>query len=228
MNVLDSNHSIFLENIIAMRDRVAFTCVNKEDMNLMLQCLRQQQHLSVNVLHVDERSKPSQSYKPNVPIENLMRYGFFAYANSLFTAPEPIMRYLCKFYSVHSIPVGNEMVDSKFDEIPKEIQLFLSSKLICNLGTYICSDVTLFVDSVRYSVKVSRYTGERSVQQGEIRSDNTLSISLDAVRIDNINGQLDSLKTQTQRLDVQIEKITQMVQKIKFYKLLYVPALFFF
>ncbi|KAJ8979329.1 hypothetical protein NQ317_006943 [Molorchus minor] len=70
VNVLDIQKAKYVENVIAVRDRLAFTCVNKEDMNKLVRCLRESQNLCINIVHSTEGENLSQ-FQPRVPIERL-------------------------------------------------------------------------------------------------------------------------------------------------------------
>lgn len=47
INVLNADHSVYLENVIARGDKVAFTCTNKDDMAVLIKELRGKQRLKV-------------------------------------------------------------------------------------------------------------------------------------------------------------------------------------
>lgn len=128
--MFNEKHSKYLENLIPMRDRVAFTCESREDMNLLLRTVRDQKGLNINVLHSGPEHPPLSKFKPRIPIEHLQQYGFFAYATSLFTAPEAIMKYLCRMYSLQNIPIGDESTYKKSEHVPGEIKLFFSGKIL--------------------------------------------------------------------------------------------------
>lgn len=112
-----------------MRDRVAFTCESREDMNLLLRTVRDQKGLNINALHSGPEHPPLSSYKPNIAIEKLQKFGLYAYCASLFTAPEAIMKYLCRMYSLHNIPIGDDSTYKKSQYVPAEIRCFFSGKI---------------------------------------------------------------------------------------------------
>lgn len=105
---------------------MAFTCVLKEDMNVLIRALRDNQKLSVNVLHSANDQTRLYSFQPKIPIEELKQYGMFSYSHSLFTGPEPIMKYLCKTYHIHNIPIGNHLTNQQYENIPPQITNFFS------------------------------------------------------------------------------------------------------
>lgn len=51
LNVLDKSKSKYVEALVPLRDRLAFTCTDKSDVNLFISYIRKQQGLSVNVVH---------------------------------------------------------------------------------------------------------------------------------------------------------------------------------
>ncbi|KAK9886239.1 hypothetical protein WA026_015757 [Henosepilachna vigintioctopunctata] len=193
INVLDSKNVIFLENVISRKDRLAFTCERKDDMNLLIHSLRNTQKLSINVLHSSAEININ-NYLPKIPIEHLMQFGLYAYMNSLFTAPDLIMNYLYKTYGIHNIPVGNEKVNQCFEQIPNQIRLFFS-------------------DKCRYSVKFSKYTGAKSTRQNQISPNNTLSISLDVIRLENLRTKIQEKQNNISNIDNQMKNYDNQFQQ---------------
>ncbi|KAK5648718.1 hypothetical protein RI129_003610 [Pyrocoelia pectoralis] len=194
LNVLNPNHAIYVENTIPFRDRVAFTCVLKEDMNMLILKLRDEQRLNVNVVHSGMERSSLHQYQPTIPIEQLKPYGMFAYIKSLLTGPEPIMQYLCKTYHIHNIPVGSSITNQRFESVPPQITNFFS-------------------DTFRFSTTYSKYTREKSTRQSEIKSDNSFSISMDAERIENIRGQLIEGQQSCRKVDDQISSLNNQINQ---------------
>lgn len=194
LNVLNPNHAIFVENTIPIRDRVAFTCVLKEDMNTLILKLRDEQKLNVNVVHSGMERSSINQYQPSIPIEQLKPFGMFAYIKSLVTGPEPIMTYLCKTYRIHNIPVGNNLTNQRFESVPPQITNFFS-------------------DTFRFSTSYSKYTREKSTRQNEIKSDNSFSISMDAERIENIRGQLIEVQQFSRKYDDQVSSLNNQINQ---------------
>lgn len=120
LNVLNREHAIYFENTVPSRERTAFICTNIEDMNLFIK-LQQ----NVDVLYSNPNMKIS-NYQPKIPIENLSKYGFEMYMNSMYEAPEVIMTYLCENYNLHNIPVA--FGDVALDQVPQSINLYFASK----------------------------------------------------------------------------------------------------
>lgn len=126
IDVKEASYAKYLENIIPIRDLIAFTCEDKQDMKLLLMYLRDQQHLQVNVVHSDPMKRVSA--QPNIPLENLRRFGFKHYLVSLIEAPPTIMKYLISMYQLHNIPVGTSEVEDHTDRIPRTLQCYFSRK----------------------------------------------------------------------------------------------------
>lgn len=198
VNVLEPRYSKYVENVIPMRDRLAFTCVNKNDMNKLIRSLRENQKLSVNIVHSEMQG--AKSFQPIFPVERLRKYGFFNYVNNLFTAPAPIMNYLCKIYNLHNIPVGDHSTDECCDQIPNEIKQFFS-------------------DKYRYNISYSKYTGQKSTRQIEVFSDGGLSLSLDVAKLNRLKGEILALQKTIDQYDSQKRslehEITKCDEKVK-------------
>lgn len=69
----------------------------------------------------------------------------------------------------------------------------------------------LFVDKCRFFCSYSKYTGEKLVRQNEIKSDGSLSISVDLARLENIQGQLNDYRRSCEDYDVQIQELQNSV-----------------
>lgn len=194
-NVLDNQKAKYVENVVPMRDRLAFTCVNINDMNKLVTCLRKKQNLAVNVIHSGNDRVLSQ-FQPNIPIEHLRKYGFYTYISNLFTAPEPIMCYLCKSYNIHNIPVGDHTTNNYYEQLPPQIRFFFS-------------------DKYRFSISNSKYSGQKSIRQIEVRSDGGLSFSLDVVRLNKLKGEINDLQKKVQNYEAQYNTCESQIEKIR-------------
>ncbi|KRT79011.1 hypothetical protein AMK59_7515, partial [Oryctes borbonicus] len=194
INVINSSNAVYIENTIPVRDRVALTCTNKDDMNFLIQSLRDNLNLGINIVYSDP-DETIHMYQPRIPIERLKQYGFYAYLSSLITAPTPIITYLCKNYRIHNTPVGNDQTNKCFEDIPREISCFFS-------------------DRFRFSCSYSRYTGEKITRQNEIKSSGCLAISVDLAKLENIQGQLNDNQRAYERYDVQIQELQNRITEL--------------
>lgn len=126
INIKEASYAKYLENIIPYRDLIAFTCENKQDMKLLLMYLREKQKLQVNVIHSDPIKQVSM--QPNIPIDDLRKFGFKHYLVSLIEAPSTIMKYLISMYQLHNIPIGTNEVENNTDHIPRTLSCYFSRK----------------------------------------------------------------------------------------------------
>jgi len=125
INVKEASYAKYLENIISFRDLVAFTCENKQDMNLLLKYLRDQQKLQVNAIYSDTTKK---IMPPNIPLQDIKKFGFKHYLASLIEAPPVIMTYLVSMYQLNNIPVGTNEVENNTDRIPRNLSCYFSGE----------------------------------------------------------------------------------------------------
>lgn len=128
INAKNTSYAKYLETIISHKDLVAFTCENKQDMNLLLKYLRNQQKLQVNVVHSDITK--AISMQPNIPLEDIKKFGFTNYLVSLFEAPSTIMKYLISMYRLNNIPVGTNTVENNIDYIPRTFSCYFSGEFL--------------------------------------------------------------------------------------------------
>lgn len=129
INVKNPMYCKYLENTISYNDMVAFVCENSQDMNLLVNSLRSQQKLVVNVVHSDPNRRVRMN--PNIPLEEIRQFGFEHYLISLVEAPSTIMKYIVQNFHLANIPVGSEIVEENVDRIPDSLSYFFSSKLSC-------------------------------------------------------------------------------------------------
>lgn len=128
INVSNKDYAKYIENVIPQRDLIAFVCEDKEDMNRLVQYLRKEQKLVVNVLHSDPNKNVNMN--PQVPLENIRQFGFENYLVSLVEAPPTIMKYLVSMYRINNIPFGTtDFIDKNYSRVPKEISVFFSGKI---------------------------------------------------------------------------------------------------
>jgi hypothetical protein len=102
-----------------------------------MKIVREERHLAINVVHSPRTDEPSTSeFQPRMALSdlkyrkfllfwnvNLFLYiknrslGFHSFLRELFVGPEPVIRYLCKMYRVHNIPVGDQRAYENFGVI---------------------------------------------------------------------------------------------------------------
>jgi hypothetical protein len=126
INLKDAKYSKYFENIIPQRDLVAFICEDKNDMNLLVKYLLDQQKLKINIIHSDPNK--DLSYLSHIPLHNIKKYGFEHYLISLIDAPNTILNYLISMYRINEIPIGNDKIALNLEQIPDSFFRFFSSK----------------------------------------------------------------------------------------------------
>ncbi|XP_053668362.1 structural maintenance of chromosomes protein 5 [Anopheles marshallii] len=163
----------FLESTIGVRDLVAFTCENTEDMNLFLRKTREELRFEgVNAIQSDPVEELQ--YQPRYPIGSLKRFGFHTYLIDMLEAPFPILNGLCKLYALHNIPVGGADSAKYVSSLPDEIAVF-------------------YTPSHRFQVSKSRYTGEKWTRSDMLQTKNLLNRSTDHALLELKQQQLKRL-----------------------------------
>lgn len=69
MDVTEPKFAKYVEARIAYRDLISFTCTNPDDLNLLIQKLRTEQKLKINVI-CSEDDDLSQ-HKPDIPLNQI-------------------------------------------------------------------------------------------------------------------------------------------------------------
>lgn len=190
INVKEASYAKYLENIIPFRDLVAFTCENKQDMNLLLKYLRDQQKLQVNAIYSDTTKR---IMPPNIPLQDIKQFGFKHYLASLIEAPPVIMTYLVSMYQLNNIPVGNNEVENNTDRIPRSLSCYFSGKInflhalnFTNTILYCKFNRIFFAENNIYSVNISRYTRTTSTRISQVNGNGMLSIVLDKSKLQRL------------------------------------------
>ncbi|XP_075985981.1 structural maintenance of chromosomes 5 [Anticarsia gemmatalis] len=164
----DPKFARYLESTVASRDLVAFTFESSQDMNLFLTKVRQEQGLKrVNALC----SQGGTLDLPQRNIQQLSYLGFYTYLVDTISAPDAIVRYLCKNYNIHRIPIGNDHTYKNSGKVPANITYF-------------------YTENHRFVVKVSAYSGEKSSSTIEIRQARLLANTVDSEQLNKCNTEL--------------------------------------
>lgn len=192
INVKNPMYSKYLESTINYNDMIAFVCENAEDMNLLVNSLRSQQKLVVNVVHSDPNRRVRM--QPNIPIEEINQFGFEHYLISLVEAPETIMKYIVQNFHLANIPVGSDIVEDHVDRIPDSLGYFFSK-------------------SNNFSVSRSKYTGEKSVRQNTVTGNGMLSITIDTAKLNGIHDRMNQLKAQRDEVGREIREFETQINQ---------------
>ncbi len=116
--------SKYLENLIS-RDFLAFSCEDQDDVQRMFQCLRTEQKLDVHIIW----TKGVRSLHFASPsISEISRYGFNHFLLELVDGPLPILKYLCRTYRIHDVPIGTDHTRSVAESVPHKFNTFFTRK----------------------------------------------------------------------------------------------------
>ncbi|XP_063311120.1 structural maintenance of chromosomes protein 5 isoform X1 [Pelobates fuscus] len=171
INMKDQQHAKYVENHISANDMRAFVFENKEDMDMFLKEIRDNQRLRVNAVCSPQESFANRN--PTRPISELQRYGFFSYLRELFDAPPPVMSYLCSQYFVHEVPVGTEQTRSVIEKVIQETRLR-----------------QMYTAEEKYSTKVSAYTNKVISSNISLKAAQFLTVTVDAEERRQLEEQL--------------------------------------
>uniref|UniRef100_A0A8C5WDB0 Structural maintenance of chromosomes protein 5 n=1 Tax=Leptobrachium leishanense TaxID=445787 RepID=A0A8C5WDB0_9ANUR len=161
INMKEQQHAKYIENHISSNDLRAFVFENKEDMDVFLREIRDNKKLRVNAVCAPQESFAER--RPEKPLSELTRYGFFSYLRELFDAPPSVMSYLCSQYHVHEVPVGTEQTRSMIEKVIRETKLR-----------------QIYTAEERYSIKVSAYTNKVISSNTSLRGAQFLTVTVDA------------------------------------------------
>lgn len=189
----DPKYARYLESTVAGRDLIAFTFESTQDMNLFLQNVRRGLGLK-QVNAVCSQSGPLD--RPPNNIQQLSYLGFYTYLVDTITAPSAIVRYLCRNYSIHRVPIGNEHTYNNSGNVPANINFF-------------------FTENHRFSVRVSAYSGEKSTSTTEIRAPKLLANTVDVDQIDNFTKQLSTFEQVAQSHRASMQEVDRNLTKLE-------------
>lgn len=181
LSVKNSAMAMYVENSIGFNDLKAFFCENKDDMNDLMKILREEKNLAINVVHSPRNdNEPSTSeFQPRMAISDLKKLGFYSFLRELFVGPEPVVRYLCKMYKVHNIPVGDHTTYENFGVIRDQYGSLFP---------------TFFGDNKLISIRTSRYRRDAITQVSEVRPSRFLGQSVDVHALQQLRATIAELE----------------------------------
>lgn len=94
-----------------------------------------------------------------MPIAELRKIGGEVYLIDCFDAPDPIRNFLCQSYNLQNVLIGNENLERKADMLPQFMALF-------------------FTPTHRVAMKLSKYTGTKSLLSTALKSKNMLNVKV--------------------------------------------------
>lgn len=128
-------------------------------------------------------------YNPPMPIEDLAKHGCQSYLRELFTAPDAVVRYLCRNGQVHQIPVGNDKTERAAEALVND-PAFPFMKF--------------FTPRNSYQTNVSRYDkASRSTRVMGLRAPMYLKDSVDSGRLSELQRASKTLQRELEQLRAQ-------------------------
>ncbi|XP_047519658.1 structural maintenance of chromosomes protein 5 isoform X2 [Pieris napi] len=167
INFTDPKFARYLEATVDSRDLIAFTFESSQEMNLFMRNMREMNLKMVNAVC----SEPATLNLQRQDISELSYLGFYTYMLDTISAPDAIVRYLCRNYSIHKIPIGDEHTFNNSGNVPANITFY-------------------FTENHRFSVRVSEYSGAKSSSITEINPPRLLAKTVDVEQINKFKKQL--------------------------------------
>ncbi|XP_048359793.1 structural maintenance of chromosomes protein 5 isoform X1 [Sphaerodactylus townsendi] len=196
INMKDQKHAKYVENHISSNDMRAFVFESKEDMDVFLREVRDNQKLKVNAVMAPSESCAEN--KPLKPIEELKRYGFFSYLRELFDAPQPVMSYLCQQYHIYEVPVGTEKTRNMIERVISETKLR-----------------QIYTADEKYTVKVSSYTNQTISSNISLKPAQFLNVTVDTEERRQLDIQFQQINRKLELLNSQITILRERLKSLE-------------
>lgn len=181
----------FIEDVIAVRDFLAFVCEDVDDMNRFITVVRQEMKLDVNAVH--SATSNTVNYKPHNAIHDMRRLGGEIYMLNCIEAPIPILNYLCQAYRVHNILLGNDNLGKNAQRLPPQIQLF-------------------FTPRNKFKVIKSRYSDRRMTSSTTVGQKRLLNVEINAKLLNELKKhkierirERDQIRNQRANIELKIQ-----------------------
>uniref|UniRef100_T1IJX8 Structural maintenance of chromosomes protein 5 n=1 Tax=Strigamia maritima TaxID=126957 RepID=T1IJX8_STRMM len=196
INVHNPAMAIYVESHISFDDMCAFVCEDRDDMNKFLKLLRDDQRLSVSAVLAP--NKAPHTFLPDHKLEDFWKYGFRSYLRELFTAPDPVMSYLCQQYRVHSVPVGDEKTKGMGQDVENQTPFrhFYSSNHYHNISR-------------------SKYTGYTLSSIREIRQPQFLKNTFNVERVNMLQDNLQKTRELISEISTRCADLLERKQTIE-------------
>ncbi|XP_074605442.1 structural maintenance of chromosomes 5 [Brevipalpus obovatus] len=199
INVKKQEWIPYVEHAIPNRDLFAFVCEDLEDYKKFSTAMNS---LDFRVSIVQAPS--SGNFEPSVPLDHISQYGFTHFLTELFTAPPAIMRYLCRSFNLHNIPIAS--ADFKR-------QQFLASGL--RFGRF-------FGGNYVYGVSISKYDKELVTTSDKVKDPRLLIYRLDQEARElaerkgrQIQEEIETLEQEIARIDEEISSLHESIGALR-------------
>ncbi|XP_041363245.1 structural maintenance of chromosomes protein 5-like [Gigantopelta aegis] len=197
LNVKNPDHAKYIESHISFNDIRAFVCEDPDDLELFMSVMRDEQKLKVNIVRSPQQAPDT--FNPSKSIEYYRQYGFKYFLRDLIDCPAPIMSFLCAQYHVFEIPVGAKLVGGKINQVIKEnphLRVF-------------------YTEDCQYNVKKSKYTGDISTRNTQLRRAQLLSVSVDVTRQEELRQQIRGCSERQQEAENQYRALQMRSKELE-------------
>lgn len=127
------------------------------------------------------------------------KHGFKSYLRELIDAPEAILVYLCVYYNIHKIPIGNEYTQDNIESIKSAMPADMNR---------------IYTNKNKYIVIKSRYTGKTSTLSSPVEISKWLALSVDKEKLDSLDKKEAELLENYKRLDIMHKECCQEKQEL--------------
>ena len=134
------------------------------------------------------------------------RFGFQSYIREAIDAPDAILRYLCLYQNIHSVPYGDKETQTNIKQIIPQIK---------NLRR-------IYTSSHQYSFNKSRYSDDITSVSMEVPPAYYLTSSVDSQELNEAierekqkKEEIDELEKQLQKLSEETRKTEKLIEQIK-------------
>lgn len=196
INVSRPEYVKYVEMAIGGIDLSTFLFENREDLQLFCEKLEADCQVRVNVAMLP-RDMTIEDCARDFSLDRYRQFGIFASVRDLFTAPDPVMIYLCKSYHLHRIPVGNHETENQIQELMDH------------------SDFRrIFTSQSMYIIVVSRYDNAKTTKINALRQERFLNVIINQEEMDQVNSKLSEFAKEMHFLENQIEEDKLKIEKI--------------
>lgn len=125
-NVSNREYAAFLEMSAPNWLLKAFVAEDRQDQELFLKLMHDDQHLNISVVCVDM----AREVQPRIEINSLKKYGVSCWLSDVVQAPPAIIQALSVFAQLQNTAIGTEQVQQYIDSLPAGLMVYTPTKQI--------------------------------------------------------------------------------------------------
>jgi chromosome segregation ATPase len=177
----------YVESSIPFKDLTSmFLFENSEDMHLFLNEVRECLNIPVNAAIIPRRQL--NSFNPPKSIESLKKHGFFTYLIDTIEAPEPILVYMCLFFNIHQVPIGNETTHKNINKILPDIPEYSR----------------FYTHTHQYNISKSRYSNKVTSSSNDVPESYWLTSSINQNELASLEEQEKNIKQKLKEIEMKL------------------------